>query len=1182
MPVFVDPKSGERFANVPDEDIARAQQEYGLIPEAEFQSRQGQDSKSFGESAGESVQAFANTIMRPLEAIGEALPRSEMARIGERVGDSWSPSSGESRQIAQEHPIASALPLAGEALLPGGPLVQAAAGTIGAAAEGTFQHGGEYGEVDPSELAMAAGMSVLPIAGGAAVRRLGQTATAATEGISKGLRGAGKAAGEKLAELGAGKVGQFAKDEAVDYAVNAATGGLLPRFARGAAGRAIKKLLRGGEDLTGTGLQRWQQFEGLTPEMLGAARPAINPESVAIGTGFGEVFERAAQEASPAFKRAKELIERARARADQTGSVALKGGWETGNARVDAGLRDRLERVLKAAEEAGGAIDKRRLGWAAGLQHQPDWEVETLERQGILRKAPKSPKDPVDTRYEFVPQTRSKPVAAVAAEARGSESSASGEAKFALGGPGFRGQAKLLRGSASKYGAEARDIADTAVRGKSLKELGALDDGFREGTIPWLKNDPHFREHGTVADNFGASDGGLPQFTVEADGRVFLSNGRHRLIAARELGLDSIEGVIRKWGPRGGEKWVYRGPIKIQPMPPESSWAERGFASVGEGPNFSLGDIAKSPMGVVTGLGAAGLAGNVLARAERRANEAVSFDDLDDLSEPDRRAALVANGKRYTQQANQDAVDALDAKTSAFLAARDSARARLGEAAGEPTEAQRAYADQALGAIDIASSALRTAGDAERASKLSEYADRLTEVSVAHQQHLPVDHDPGKLLDTLEGARATLGANQAALPTEAQDALTELTKGTADPALWGDAAGILLELRAADDSADAENVLDTSDPDRWRDALREHLLGARQQADVFARLGVDTEKLEASIDKLSEAVDRGDAVSAELKAAGVADFDAGAEPGNEGPMGEILAAAAREAGFSGPLDEVLNPSLKQALQEQQRAYRYDTAIRAAQRGAEVAIKKAARGAVGWDGAPESDADAVVTAFSEGYEDEVAAFEARRDLIQRISDDPMALASAMTGSYGELGKTHPEVFDEMSSMVSRAASTLVAAMPPSMLNSLQNPTGLLPSVDDVRAFARVYMTVTEPTTFLHDLGAGQAWPEQSQAFARMYPGQWQALSEQAVMLAKERGPALSPQDATYLDITFGIGNTIGGLWSDAAADSIRSAIAQAEEEKQQQQSKPQPQKPGSGMPTSATAPLLSGPSNVPVS
>lgn len=108
---------------------------------------------------------------------------------------------------------------------------------------------------------------------------------------------------------------------------------------------------------------------------------------------------------------------------------------------------------------------------------------------------------------------------------------------------------------------------ERAVAGKSLQDLTAIpftaEDLASDQSLRFLRADPTFRQTGNVADNFGRSRGGLPQITIEPDGSVHLTNGRHRLTVARELGLRQIQARVRKVGKRGAVLWEYVGLIRV-------------------------------------------------------------------------------------------------------------------------------------------------------------------------------------------------------------------------------------------------------------------------------------------------------------------------------------------------------------------------------------------------------------------------------------------------------------------------------------------------------------------------------------------------------------------------------------------------------------------------------------------
>lgn len=180
---------------------------------------------------------------------------------------------------------------------------------------------------------------------------------------------------------------------------------------------------------------------------------------------------------------------------------------------------------------------------------------------------------------------------------------------------------------------QIQDAAENAIAGKSLDELSALPiegpgaAASRE-KIEAFKRDKGFRETGLLPSNNDRGRGGLPAFGIEPDGRVYLSNGRHRVTAAQESGQTHIVANLKKYDKKGNVIWDYVGPVRVNKAPAPTTSGESGFVDAGGERQFSLGDVAKSPVGVVTGAGAAWLGVNQL-RDERleTADRVLAVDD---------------------------------------------------------------------------------------------------------------------------------------------------------------------------------------------------------------------------------------------------------------------------------------------------------------------------------------------------------------------------------------------------------------------------------------------------------------------------------------------------------------------------------------------------------------------------
>jgi SPP1 gp7 family putative phage head morphogenesis protein len=121
------------------------------------------------------------------------------------------------------------------------------------------------------------------------------------------------------------------------------------------------------------------------------------------------------------------------------------------------------------------------------------------------------------------------------------------------------------RGTKRAAQSQITEAVESAVRGKSLRELGALDDpnSLRPDSFRFLRQDPTFRQTGNLLDVFASGAGGLPSIGIEPGGRTFLQNGRHRLTVARELGLRQIVARVIKYNTRGDIVWTYVGPVLV-------------------------------------------------------------------------------------------------------------------------------------------------------------------------------------------------------------------------------------------------------------------------------------------------------------------------------------------------------------------------------------------------------------------------------------------------------------------------------------------------------------------------------------------------------------------------------------------------------------------------------------------
>lgn len=113
------------------------------------------------------------------------------------------------------------------------------------------------------------------------------------------------------------------------------------------------------------------------------------------------------------------------------------------------------------------------------------------------------------------------------------------------------------------------------IAGLSLSDLRAIpiDEGVgaaeSAAKVDAFAKDESFLKEGMLKGNNDRSRGGLPAIGIDADG-YYLSNGRHRIEAARKAGLEEIVMNVKRYDAEGNTIWDYVGPVRVSSAAPES------------------------------------------------------------------------------------------------------------------------------------------------------------------------------------------------------------------------------------------------------------------------------------------------------------------------------------------------------------------------------------------------------------------------------------------------------------------------------------------------------------------------------------------------------------------------------------------------------------------------------------
>lgn len=118
---------------------------------------------------------------------------------------------------------------------------------------------------------------------------------------------------------------------------------------------------------------------------------------------------------------------------------------------------------------------------------------------------------------------------------------------------------------------EIDKLRTEGIAGMSLDDLRALplDDGpgaaESAAKVAAFEKDETFLRDGMLASNNDRGRGGLPAISLFPGEQPALSNGRHRLTAARNAGKDEIVMNVKSYDADGNTLWDYVGPVRVSP-----------------------------------------------------------------------------------------------------------------------------------------------------------------------------------------------------------------------------------------------------------------------------------------------------------------------------------------------------------------------------------------------------------------------------------------------------------------------------------------------------------------------------------------------------------------------------------------------------------------------------------------
>jgi hypothetical protein len=184
-----------------------------------------------------------------------------------------------------------------------------------------------------------------------------------------------------------------------------------------------------------------------------------------------------------------------------------------------------------------------------------------------------------------------------------------------------------------------------------------------------------------------------------------------------------------------------------------------------------------------------------------------------------------------------------------------------------------------------------------------------------------------------------------------------------------------------------------------------------------------------------------------------------------------------------------------------------------------------------------------------------AVEEARERLDEIAADPTTLIEQMAGSAGELGRTHPSVYMALTERAAKVAGYLQSVVPQRTATTLLDPVGSPPSFDRSWDFAARFVGATQPRVALREVMRGSAPPEMLEAVQQNWPELWDGFRIEMlgqVQRMHAAGRHMPSEKLRRLDSLLGMG---GQLDPSASLEVSQHMLAaqDADAAKRQQQS-----------------------------
>lgn len=194
------------------------------------------------------------------------------------------------------------------------------------------------------------------------------------------------------------------------------------------------------------------------------------------------------------------------------------------------------------------------------------------------------------------------------------------------------------------------------------------------------------------------------------------------------------------------------------------------------------------------------------------------------------------------------------------------------------------------------------------------------------------------------------------------------------------------------------------------------------------------------------------------------------------------------------------------------------------------------------------------------DDPVSAWQGKAEIINGVVADPTTVARTMAENLGDLPRQQPEIFGKMVAQTMATVEYLHERMPGSAGKSALDPDGYPPTFEEISEWAGHWVGALHPLDSLDDLASNELVPEQMEAVQALWPegyAMFQSTAMKEIHSLSQKGGVIPIEALEQIDSALDLDGAGEPLLSSAYKQLLTQATAKEAEKLQAQAPQQQP-------------------------